>query len=121
MHYYSTVTLLQKDILWGLKHTVVVKKADSSSGLKSSCLTALGEDQNPSHTRGRPKKKITIEDQALVKALQNGQEVNRNERQLKELQSLRKGIHHCYSLIYSSSVIFCKCYLNRLYSGCCTV
>jgi hypothetical protein len=68
--------------------TVTLNKADSSSGLKSSCLTAPSEDQHQSHMRGRPKKKNTVENEALVKALQNGQEVNGNERQLKELQSL---------------------------------
>ena len=86
------MTLIQKDILWGRGNNVCVNKADSST-MKSPSTTDP-KNKNGRQLIGRPKKPTTTEDQDLIKALQSGEVIDRNERQLNELESLRRGVYN---------------------------
>ena len=77
--------------MWGSGNKVVksvVAIADSCTGSKSSCDSPSSKGQN---VRGRPRKSSTEEDRKLFAALQSGKTVDRNERQLKDLENLKAG------------------------------
>lgn len=77
--------------MWGSGNKAVksvVAIADSCTGSKSSCDSASSKERN---VRGRPRKSSTEEDRKLFAPLKSGKTVDRNERQLKDLENLKAG------------------------------